>query len=316
MTRGIQVGMPIAQELKEILACPKCKGELEFRDAHVLAHFPDNARWEFQAAFRGSLRWSRDRSQFDAWCEGRTGYPLVDAAMRQLRHEGWIHNRVRLVVASFLTKDLGIDWRWGEQWFMRLLIDGDQSEFVAPKVGVPIGVADTKQYEQTSVSVPPNATLVAYTDGLVERRGDQYQNGPVAATFLSGHGPADLRPILRFWNRISYPTWVHLEEATRSDGQAPTRLGSGVSLSEEDQRIFSEGIGAFTAVPAEVLAGSYDFGRHRRLLDLGATEAVSRRSTSSVQHPPQLVVRGSKHHEPRPVHHAQEPPAELLLESA
>jgi len=56
-----------------------------------------------------------------------TDYPLVDAGMRQLRHEGWMHNRARLVVGSFLTKDLGIDWRWGERWFMRLLIDGDEA---------------------------------------------------------------------------------------------------------------------------------------------------------------------------------------------
>ena len=64
---------------------------------------------------------------FEAWCEGRTGYPLVDAGMRQLRREGWMHNRARLVVGSFLTKDLGIDWRWGERWFMRLLLDGDEA---------------------------------------------------------------------------------------------------------------------------------------------------------------------------------------------
>ena len=58
---------------------------------------------------------------------GAHGYPLVDAGMRQLRREGWMHNRARLVVGSFLTKDLGIDWRWGERWFMRLLIDGDEA---------------------------------------------------------------------------------------------------------------------------------------------------------------------------------------------
>ena len=96
--------------------------------------------------------------------------------------------------------------------------------------------------------------------------GIEYRNTPVAATYLSGQGPADLRPILRFWNRISYPTWGDLEEAIRS-GQAPNRQGGG--FSEEDQRIFSEGVGAFAAVPAEVLAASYDFSRHRRLLDLG-----------------------------------------------
>jgi deoxyribodipyrimidine photo-lyase len=94
---------------------------------HVLLHFPRNARSEFKAEYRGAIRWSHAKRPFEAWCEGRTGFPLVDAAMRQLRSEGWIHNRARLVVASFLTKDLGIDWRWGERHFMRLLVDGDEA---------------------------------------------------------------------------------------------------------------------------------------------------------------------------------------------
>jgi deoxyribodipyrimidine photo-lyase len=94
---------------------------------HVLAHFPRNARSEFQQRYRGRIRWSYAKRRFDAWTEGRTGFPLVDAGMRQLHREGWMHNRARLVVASFLTKDLGIDWRWGERWFMRLLVDGDEA---------------------------------------------------------------------------------------------------------------------------------------------------------------------------------------------
>jgi deoxyribodipyrimidine photo-lyase len=103
--------------------------QLCWRDfyAQVLAHFPENARSEFQSRYRGTIRWSRAKKRFEAWCEGATGYPLVDSAMRQLRLEGWMHNRARLVVGSFLTKDLGIDWRWGERWFMRLLIDGDEA---------------------------------------------------------------------------------------------------------------------------------------------------------------------------------------------
>jgi deoxyribodipyrimidine photo-lyase len=94
---------------------------------HVLLHFPRNARSEFQERYRGKLSWSRARGRFEHWCDGRTGYPLVDAGMRQLRREGWMHNRARMVVGSFLTKDLGIDWRWGERWFMRMLIDGDEA---------------------------------------------------------------------------------------------------------------------------------------------------------------------------------------------
>jgi deoxyribodipyrimidine photo-lyase len=94
---------------------------------HVLLHFPRNARSEFQDRYRGRIKWSRAARAFDAWREGRTGFPLVDAGMRQLRREGWMHNRARLVAGSFLTKDLGIDWRWGERWFMRMLIDGDEA---------------------------------------------------------------------------------------------------------------------------------------------------------------------------------------------
>jgi deoxyribodipyrimidine photo-lyase len=72
-----------------------------------------------------STYWHFDKVLFDSWCEGKTGYPLVDAAMRQLNQTGWMHNRLRMVVASFLTKHLLIDWRLGEKYFMSQLIDGD-----------------------------------------------------------------------------------------------------------------------------------------------------------------------------------------------
>ena len=73
-------------------------------------------------------RWVDDGEKLDAWKDGRTGYPLVDAGMRQLREEGWMHNRARLVVASFLVKDLGIDWREGARHFFDLLLDGDMAQ--------------------------------------------------------------------------------------------------------------------------------------------------------------------------------------------
>jgi deoxyribodipyrimidine photo-lyase len=103
--------------------------QLCWRDfyAHVLRQSPDNAHREYQSRYRGAIRWRRATKEFEAWCAGQTGFPLVDAGMRQLRHEGWMHNRARLTVGSFLTKDLGIDWRWGERWFMRWLIDGDEA---------------------------------------------------------------------------------------------------------------------------------------------------------------------------------------------
>lgn len=103
--------------------------QLCWRDfyAQLLLHHPANARDEFRENFRGAIDWNDSDDDFAAWCEGRTGYPLVDAGMRQLKREGWMHNRARLVVGSFLTKDLGIDWRRGERWFMRLLLDGDEA---------------------------------------------------------------------------------------------------------------------------------------------------------------------------------------------
>ena len=70
-------------------------------------------------------RWERDPAVIDAWRDGRTGYPVVDAAMRQLRATGWMPNRARMIVASFLTKHLGVDWRVGEGHFMEHLLDGD-----------------------------------------------------------------------------------------------------------------------------------------------------------------------------------------------
>ncbi len=100
--------------------------QLAWRDfyAHVLLHHPGDARHEHQERMR-QLAWEDDAEGLRAWREGRTGFPLVDAGMRQLRASGWMHNRARLVVGSFLTKDLGIDWREGEAWFMRWLLDGD-----------------------------------------------------------------------------------------------------------------------------------------------------------------------------------------------
>ena len=94
----------------------------------VLAARPD-AAWSDYRPRRGR-RWRNDPEGFAAWCEGRTGYPLVDAGMRQLRAEGWMHNRARLVTASFLVKDLGIDWREGARHYFDLLLDGDVAQNV------------------------------------------------------------------------------------------------------------------------------------------------------------------------------------------
>ncbi|MCG9729886.1 deoxyribodipyrimidine photo-lyase [Shewanella sp. Isolate13] len=92
---------------------------------HLLVAFPKLSRRANFNALADSIKWRNNPREFQAWCEGRTGYPLVDAAMRQLNQTGWMHNRLRMVTASFLTKHLLVDWRWGERYFRQKLIDGD-----------------------------------------------------------------------------------------------------------------------------------------------------------------------------------------------
>lgn len=100
--------------------------ELIWREfyVYILYHFPFVRKGSFRPQY-DHLRWQNNRDEFMAWMEGRTGYPVVDAAMRQMRATGWMHNRARMIAASFLVKDLLIDWRWGERWFMQNLLDGD-----------------------------------------------------------------------------------------------------------------------------------------------------------------------------------------------
>ncbi|WJN58648.1 deoxyribodipyrimidine photo-lyase [Pseudomonas sp. SO81] len=92
---------------------------------HILVGYPRVSRHRAFRQETEALRWRHAPAELAAWQQGRTGIPLVDAAMRQLLATGWMHNRLRMVVAMFLTKNLLIDWREGERWFMRHLIDGD-----------------------------------------------------------------------------------------------------------------------------------------------------------------------------------------------
>lgn len=100
--------------------------ELIWRDFYfaILHHFPHVRRGAFRREY-DAVEWENDETLFATWCAGQTGYPFIDAAMRQLAALGWMHNRARMAVASFLVKDLLIDWRWGERWFMQMLLDGD-----------------------------------------------------------------------------------------------------------------------------------------------------------------------------------------------
>ncbi|MEP7318594.1 MAG: deoxyribodipyrimidine photo-lyase, partial [Panacibacter sp.] len=101
--------------------------ELIWRDFYhmILCHFPHISKGQ---AFRKEydlIQWRNSETEFQKWCEGKTGYPIVDAGMRELNATGFMHNRVRMIVASFLTKHLLIDWRWGESYFAKKLLDFD-----------------------------------------------------------------------------------------------------------------------------------------------------------------------------------------------
>lgn len=92
----------------------------------ILYHFPTVVRQSFKPRY-DEIKWRNDEAEFEKWCLGQTGYPLVDAGMRELNATGYMHNRVRMVVASFLIKHLLVDWRWGEAYFAQKLLDYDLS---------------------------------------------------------------------------------------------------------------------------------------------------------------------------------------------
>ena len=92
----------------------------------ILFHYPNVVTESFKAKY-DKIEWRNNEKEFAAWCSGNTGYPIVDAGMRQLNKTGWMHNRVRMVTASFLVKHLLIDWRWGEAYFAEKLLDYDLS---------------------------------------------------------------------------------------------------------------------------------------------------------------------------------------------
>jgi len=100
--------------------------ELAWREfyQHALYFFPELADGPYRPQFQ-NFPWEENLEHFWAWCQGKTGYPIVDAAMRQLNTTGWMHNRCRMIVASFLTKDLILNWQWGEKYFLQTLFDGD-----------------------------------------------------------------------------------------------------------------------------------------------------------------------------------------------
>lgn len=110
---------------------PTFLNELIWREffMQILWHFPHTVQKSFKPAY-DAIAWNNNEEDFKRWCEGKTGYPLVDAGMRELNATGYMHNRVRMVVASFLCKHLLIDWRWGEAYFAQKLLDYEQSSNV------------------------------------------------------------------------------------------------------------------------------------------------------------------------------------------
>src|SRR3984893_2915006 len=161
--------------------------------------------------------------------------------------------------------------------------------FVAAELGIsetlPNGAKPVVELARDLKLPPRTARIIvdAVTAlGFLERQGDSYRNSEVSQAYLSARGPQDMRPFMRFWNRLSYRRWLTLEDSVR--------LGRGVSgefnFTPDEQEIFSEGVEAITAGQAAALSEAYDFSRHRRLLDLGGGTGSFLRAVS--QHHPHL----------------------------
>ena len=121
-----QQARPLARSDEERHSIQVWEQELAWREFYqqALFHFPELADGPYRPQWR-AFPWENDQGWFEAWRDGLTGMPIIDAAMRQLNTSGWMHNRCRMIVASFLVKDLICDWRWGESAFMARLVDGD-----------------------------------------------------------------------------------------------------------------------------------------------------------------------------------------------
>jgi deoxyribodipyrimidine photo-lyase len=123
---AVQQAADLAPDAQARRGCETWLNELIWREFYqsILYHFPHVLRQSFNPAFR-TIPWRDAPADLDAWQAGRTGYPVVDACMRQLAATGWMHNRGRMIAASFLVKDLLINWQAGERWFKEQLVDGD-----------------------------------------------------------------------------------------------------------------------------------------------------------------------------------------------
>lgn len=177
--------------------------ELAWREfyKHIIVGYPRVCMGRAFKPDTDRIRWSHDQAAFDAWREGRTGVPIVDAGMRQLLALGWMHNRARMIVAMFLTKDLLIDWRWGEKHFMRHLIDGDLAANNGGWQWSASTGTDAAPYfrifnpvSQSRTCDPDGEYIRKYVPELASLEG-----GPKGAI----HDPSQLAPLARA--RIEYP---------------------------------------------------------------------------------------------------------------
>lgn len=168
---------------------------------HILIGFPRVCMGRAFKPETDGLAWNENDAHFEAWCQGQTGYPIVDAAMRQLAATGWMHNRLRMIAAMFLTKDLFIDWRRGERFFMQHLIDGD---FASNNGGWQWSAStgtDAAPYfrifnpfSQSRTCDPEGAFIRRYVPELAELPGGE--DGPI-------HEPSALPALLR--SSVKYP---------------------------------------------------------------------------------------------------------------
>lgn len=171
---------------------------------HILVAFPRVCMGRAFKPATERIRWDRSDDRFSAWCEGRTGVPIVDAGMRQLLATGWMHNRVRMITAMYLTKDLFIDWRRGERHFMRHLVDGDLASNnggwqwsasigtdAAPYFRIFNPVMQSRKFD------PRGDYIRRYVPELADLDGGEDGSGPI-------HDPSELPTLLR--SRIDYPS--------------------------------------------------------------------------------------------------------------
>jgi deoxyribodipyrimidine photo-lyase len=190
--------------------------ELVWREfyKHILVGFPRVCMGRAFKPATDRIEWSDNQSHFDAWREGRTGVPIVDAGMRQLLTTGWMHNRVRMITAMYLTKDLFINWRWGEQHFMQHLIDADLSQNnggwqwsastgtdAAPYFRIFNPVSQSRKFDASGDYIR------RYVPELADLHGGEDGGGEI-------HDPSDLPALLR--TQLDYPEPI-VDRATVRD---------------------------------------------------------------------------------------------------